>query len=70
MKRAIIIRFVSVNDLVDLILKLKMPNEKTPSVKNNRDYRVIEKSEFHALKWAVGHNVNPGRIESIFPLNS
>jgi len=69
-KRAFIVRFVSVNDLVHLIVSMKLPNEKTPMVKSNRDFRIFEKSEFHALQAMRKHNVNLERIESIFQLNS
>jgi hypothetical protein len=48
--RAFIVRFAKAQDLYDLILKLKLPNEKTPIVKSNRDYRTFAKSEFHAYK--------------------
>lgn len=68
-KRAFIITFSSAHVLYELIVKLNLPNEKTPQVRGNRKYRMFAETEFHACKEMLRMKVDPGMIESIDRLN-
>ncbi len=67
--RAYIVRLSTVNDLIELILRLKLPNEKQAEVKGNHEYRVIAKSELHACRKMLDLKVRPDAIEEIYQLN-
>jgi hypothetical protein len=65
-KRAFIVRFRHTADLIELVLKLKLPNQKTVEVKGNREYRIFAESEFHACREVLKMGVKPETIESIY----
>lgn len=67
--RAFIVRFARTNDLIELILKMKLPNEKNPIVKGNRDFRLFAKNEFDAMGQIRKLGVRPETVEEIYPMN-
>lgn len=67
--RAFIVQFAKTQDLIDLILKLNLPNERTASVKNNRDYRVFATSEFNAIKKIKEHGIPVSKLSGVYKLN-
>ncbi len=64
-----IVQFAHTQDLVDLILKLKLPNEKQPAVKNNRDFRVFATSEFDAIKKVKEYGIPVSKLAGVYKLN-
>jgi hypothetical protein len=69
-KRAFIVKFVSAQDLYDLIWKKKLPNERTAEVKGNRLFRIMAASELHVWKELRALKVTPEMVEDVYQMNA